>query len=130
MWSSRKFTSLLGLTVHFLNDEGKFRTFLLGLPQIEGRHSSKNLTDRISKIIHEYRFEDRIRYFITDNTDSNNTYLKDLGIKFGFNKQHQRLRCCRHIINLITQSILFGTDADAFKEDCQADKKVQDKIKL
>ncbi|KAI8406519.1 hypothetical protein FOFC_13989 [Fusarium oxysporum] len=35
-WSSRKFTSLLGLAVHFLDDEGKFRTFLLGLPQIEG----------------------------------------------------------------------------------------------
>ncbi|KAJ0126570.1 hypothetical protein HZ326_30328 [Fusarium oxysporum f. sp. albedinis] len=36
-WSSRRFTSLLGLTVHFLDDEGKFRTFLLGLPRIEGR---------------------------------------------------------------------------------------------
>ena len=31
-WSSRKFTSLLGLTVHFLDEEGKLRTFLLGLP--------------------------------------------------------------------------------------------------
>ncbi|KAI1157370.1 hypothetical protein F5B18DRAFT_645302 [Nemania serpens] len=31
-WSSRKFTSLLGLTVHFLNDKGKFCTFRLGLP--------------------------------------------------------------------------------------------------
>ncbi|KFA70571.1 hypothetical protein S40285_09319 [Stachybotrys chlorohalonatus IBT 40285] len=102
-WSSHKFTSLLGLTVHFLDDEGKFHTFLLGLPRIEGHHSGK---------------------------ESNSTCLKDLSIEFGFNKQHQRLRYCGHIINLVARSILFGKDADAFKEDCQADKEVQDEIRL
>ncbi|KAF4443574.1 transposase-like protein [Fusarium austroafricanum] len=93
-WSSRKFTSLLGLAVHFLDDEGKFRTFLLGLPQIEGRHSGENLADRVSEIIHEYGFEDRIGYFVADNAESNDTCLEDLGTEFGFNKQHRRLRCC------------------------------------
>jgi hypothetical protein len=87
-WSSCRFTSLLGLTVHFLNDKGKFCTFLLGLPQIKGRHSGKNLADRVSEIINEYRFEDCIRYLVTDNAESNDTCIKDLGIKFGFNKQH------------------------------------------
>lgn len=52
-WSSRRFTSLLGLTVHFLDDKGKFCTFLLGLPQIEGRHSGENLAGRVSDIISE-----------------------------------------------------------------------------
>lgn len=129
-WSSRKFTSLLGLTVHLLDDEGKFRTFLLGLPQIEGRHSGENLADRVSEIIHEYGIEDRIGYFVTDNADSNDTCLESLGTEFGFNKQHRRLRCCGHIINLVARSILFGTDADAFEEDCQANKEVQDEMKL
>jgi hypothetical protein len=128
-WTSRKFTSLLGLTVHFLDDEGKFCTFLLGLPKIEG-HSGENLADRVSEIIHEYGLEDRIGYFVTDNAESNDTCLEDLGTEFGFNKQHRRLRCCGHIINLVARSILFGTDADAFEEDCQADKEVQDEIKL
>ncbi|KAK2926577.1 HAT, C-terminal dimerization domain [Fusarium oxysporum f. sp. vasinfectum] len=45
-WSSRRSTSLLGLTVHFLDDAGKFRTFLLGLPRIEGRHGGENVADR------------------------------------------------------------------------------------
>ncbi|KAL5592925.1 hypothetical protein FOBRF1_013233 [Fusarium oxysporum] len=58
-WSSRRFTSLLGLTVHFLDDEGKFRTFLLGLPRIEGRHGGENLADRVSEILHEYGIEER-----------------------------------------------------------------------
>lgn len=129
-WSSRRFTSLLGLTVHFLDDEGKFRTFLLGLPRVEGRHSGENLADRVSEIIREYGFEDRIGYFVTDNAESNGTCLEDLGVEFGFQKQHRRLRCCGHIINLVPQSILFGTDADAFEEDCQADKEVQDEIKI
>ncbi|OAQ65646.1 transposase-like protein [Purpureocillium lilacinum] len=125
-WSSRKFMSLLGLTVHFLDDEGKFRTFLLGLPRIEGRHCGENLADRVSEIIHEYGFEDRVGYFVTDNAESNDTCLEDLGIELGFNKQHRRLRCCGHIINLVARSILFGTDADAFEEDCQANKEIQD----
>lgn len=129
-WTSRKFKSLLGLTVHFLDDEGKFRTFLLGLPQIEGRHSGENLADRVSEIIHEYGLEDRVGYFVTDNAENNDTCLADLGTEFGFNKKHRRLRCCGHIINLVARSILFGTDADAFEEDCQADKEVQDEIKL
>jgi hypothetical protein len=129
-WSSRRFTSLLGLTVHFLDDEGKFRTFLLGLPRIEGRHSGENLADRVSDIIHEYRFEDRIGFFVTDNAESNDTCLEHLGIELGFKKEHRRLRCSGHIINLVARSILFGTDADAFEEDCQADKEAHDEVKL
>ncbi len=129
-WSSRKFTSLLGLTVHFLDDEGKFRTFLLGLPRIEGRHSGENLADRVSEIIHEYNIESRVGYFVTDNAESNDTCLDHLGIELGFNKQHRRLRCSGHIINLVARSILFGTDADAFEEDCQAEKEIQDDITL
>ncbi|PNP55197.1 hypothetical protein FNYG_15548 [Fusarium nygamai] len=124
------FTSLLGLAVHFLDDEGKFRTFLLGLPQIEGLHSGENLADRVSEIIHEYGFEDRIGYFVANNAESNDTCLEDLGTEFGFNKQHRRLRCCGHIINLVARSILFGTDADTFEDDCQAEKEIQDEIKL
>jgi hypothetical protein len=130
VWTSRKFTSLLGLTVHFLDDEGKFRTFLLGLPQIEGRHSGENLADRVSEIIHEYGFDGRVGYFVTDNAESNDTCLEELPIELGFNKQHRRLRCCGHIINLVARSILFGTDAEAFEEDCQADKEIQDEMRL
>ncbi|KAM3448845.1 hypothetical protein NHJ6243_010059, partial [Beauveria neobassiana] len=129
-WSSRKFTSLLGLTVHFLDDEGKFRTFLLGLPRIEGRHSGENLADRVSEIIHEYNIEGRIGYFITDNAESNDTCLDHLAVELGFNKQQRRLRCSGHIINLVARSILFGTDADAFEEDCQAEKEIQDDVRL
>jgi hypothetical protein len=130
MWTSRKFTSLLGLTVHFLDDEGKFRTFLLGLPQIEGRHCGENLAGRVSEIIYEYGFEGRVGYFVTDNAESNDTCLEELATELGFNKQHHRLRCCGHIINLVARSILFGTDADAFEEDCQADKELQDEMRL
>lgn len=129
-WSSRKFKSLLGLTVHFLNDEGSCRAFLLGLPRKEGRHSGENLADRVSEIVHEYGFEDRIGYFVTDNAESNDTCLEHLSSELGFNKKHQRLRCCGHIINLVARSILFGTDADAFEEDCQAEKEIQDEARL
>ncbi|KJZ69950.1 hypothetical protein HIM_10658 [Hirsutella minnesotensis 3608] len=130
VWTNRKFTSLIGNTVHFLDEEGKYRTFLLGLPQVEGRHSGENLADRISEILHEYGLKGRVGYFVTDNAESNDTCLEELGSELGFNKQHRRLRCCGHIINLVARSILFGTDADAFEDDCQSDKEVQDEMKL
>ncbi|KAK5988724.1 hypothetical protein PT974_10213 [Cladobotryum mycophilum] len=58
-WFSRKFKSILGQPVDFSDDEDSFRTFLLGLPRIEGHHSGENLADRVSEIIHEYGFKDR-----------------------------------------------------------------------
>ncbi|OAR03118.1 hypothetical protein LLEC1_06175 [Akanthomyces lecanii] len=120
-WSSRMFTSLLGLTS---------RTFLLGLPRIEGRHSGENLADRVSEIIQEYNIEGRIAYFVTDNAESNDTCLDHLAVELGFDKQQRRLRCGGHIINLVARSILFGTDADAFEEDCQAEKDIEDDVRL
>jgi hypothetical protein len=116
--------------MHFLDDEGKFRIFLLGTPHIEGRHGGENLADRVSEILLKYGIEDHTRYFVIDNAGSNDTYLEDLGIKLGFKKQHRRLRYYGHIINLVARSILFGTDIDAFKEDYQADKEIQDEVQL
>jgi hypothetical protein len=57
----------------------KLRTFLLGLPQIEGRHTGENFAERVGEIINEFGFEDRIGYFVTDNADNNDTCLEDLG---------------------------------------------------
>ncbi|KAM5353218.1 hypothetical protein ACJZ2D_016886 [Fusarium nematophilum] len=64
------------------------RTFLLGMPQIEGRHSGENLAGRVSEIIHKYGFEGRVGYFVTDNAESNDTCLDELATVLGFNKQH------------------------------------------
>ncbi|XWX00767.1 hypothetical protein V2A60_008788 [Cordyceps javanica] len=100
------------------------------LPRIESRHSGENLADRVSEIIHEYNIEGRIGYFVTDNAESNDTCLDHLAVELGFNKQQRRLRCSGHIINLVARSILFGTDADAFEEDCQAEKEIQDDVRL
>lgn len=127
-WSSRKFKSLLGLTVHFLDDEGNFRTFLLGLPQMEGR-SGENLAVRVSEIIHEHGLESRIGCFVTDNAESIDTCLEHLSSELGFKKPHRRLRCCGHIINLVARSILFGTDAAASEEDCQVEEEILDEVK-
>ncbi|KAL9561355.1 hypothetical protein ACKAV7_014710 [Fusarium commune] len=95
-----------------------------------GRHCGENLAGRVSEIIYEYGFECRVGYFVTDNAESNDMYLEELATELGFNKQHHRLRCCGHIINLVARSILFGTDADAFEEDCQANKELQDEMRL
>ncbi|KAM3451813.1 hypothetical protein MY8738_008519 [Beauveria namnaoensis] len=125
-----RFHSLLDLTVHFIDDGGKLRTFLLGLPRIEGQYSGENLADRVSGIIHEYNLNGRVGYFIANNAESNDTCLDELAGELGFKKQHRRLRCCRHIINLVARSVLFGTDVDAFEEDRQVDKEFQEEVNL
>ncbi|KAK8007233.1 hypothetical protein PG989_001223 [Apiospora arundinis] len=113
-----------------MHDPACALTFLLGLPRIEGCHGGENLADRVSKILHEYGIEERTGYFVTDNASSNDTCLEDLGTELGFKKQHRRLRCCGHIINLVARCILFGVDVDALEEDCQADKEIQDEVQL
>lgn len=78
-----------------------FVPFFWALLRIKGRHTDENLVDRVSEIVHKYGFEDRISYFVTDNVESNDTYLEHLSSELGFNKKHRRVRYCRYIINLV-----------------------------
>ena len=55
-------------------------------------------------------------YFVHDNAPNNDTTLNELADEFGFSVTGRRLRCMRHIINLIAEAYLFGQDAESFDD--------------
>jgi hypothetical protein len=49
---------------------------LLGLKRIKGLHSGENIIEVIIPVLKEYKVAPRLRVFIVDNVDSNNTVIR------------------------------------------------------
>jgi hypothetical protein len=62
----------------------------------------------------------KMGYFVLDNAYNNDTTVRILASKIGFNASHQRLRCGPHTLNLIGQRIMGSVyqDANAYA-NCQ-----------
>jgi len=58
-----------------------------------------------------------VGYFIADNVNNNNTYIKELFIEFGFDPLYYHLCCMGHIINLVARMLLFGADSSALDKE-------------
>jgi hypothetical protein len=93
---------------------------LLALPQQLGQHSGVNIADQIAAIIEHFNISERIGYFMTDNATNNDTCIEALGLEYGFNPLHRRLRCSGHKINLVARAMLWGVDEEAFENELAA----------
>ena len=70
----------------------------------------------ISNVLNTFKItKERLSYFITNNAYTNNTCLDYLAVKFSFNKAYRYARCAYHILNLVTQQLIFGKNKKAFK---------------
>jgi len=92
---------------------------LLGLRRLKGPHSGENIAEAIIAVVKTYKIIDKIGYFVLDNAGSNNTYIsaiiKQLNIKD--TKEHRRLRCLGHVLNLLVKAMLFGENPEVFEKD-------------
>ena len=85
MWTSRSLLSLCGIVVHFINNKGGYKSFLLSIPKLAGRHTGVNIANSVAAILAEFDISDKIGYFILDNASNNDTYMQALGEELGFN---------------------------------------------
>jgi len=85
IWTSRSLLSLCGIIVYFINNEGRYKSFLLSIPKLAGRHTGVNIADGVATILAEFDISNKVRYFILDNALNNNTYMQALGKELGFN---------------------------------------------
>jgi hypothetical protein len=117
-WSSPNNLPLLGVVVHWIDEEGQKHNALVGLRTIEGEHSGENMAGEVWKIIKELGITHKVGYFVLDNATTNCTTLRSLQVDLHaaglsqFKATDRRLRCMGHIINLIVKKILFGTAVD------------------
>lgn len=130
LWTSRKRRALNSITAHWVDLKGRCQTALLGLTEIEDIHSSKNLCANTLCIIEEYRIQENIGYFVLDNASSNNTAVEELRKELCFNAKWRRLRCARHIINLVARQVLFSKDYKMFEREITLTKEIKDEVKL
>ena len=102
-----------------MSSEYKVETTLLGLRRLKGPHSRENIAEAIISVVETYGITNRIGYFVLNNAGSNNTYvsaiIKQLNIKDI--KEHRRLRCLSHTLNLLVKAILFSKNSKVFKKD-------------
>ena len=118
LWTSPNHLAMVGIIGHWFDGQ-IVQTTLLGLHRIRGSRPGENIAESVIAIIQDYDLTKRLRYFVLDNADTNDTndtyvatvlatLCPDLRVK------QRRLRCLGHIIDLAAQALLFGDYAEAF----------------
>ncbi|OCK74377.1 hypothetical protein K432DRAFT_310845, partial [Lepidopterella palustris CBS 459.81] len=73
--------SLYKLVIYFINNRGRFNSFLLSILELTGQYISVNITNSIVAIITKFNIVNKLGYFITNNAPNNNTLLRPTRIK-------------------------------------------------
>ena len=60
---------------HFVNKDSKYCYIVFRLCEIIGKHTSENMAGVLIDLFRDYKIIGNIRYFIADNTESNNIYI-------------------------------------------------------
>jgi hypothetical protein len=112
----------LGVVAHYVSSDGEVVDLPIALPQMTGAHSSEKVVEVVNKSLQLYGITPSTTgYFVLDNASNNDTAILALTQKMGFIAPHRRLRCAPHTLNLIGQTLLWGNNADAYK-NCRGAK--------
>ena len=121
-WQSRNWHALFSITYSFLDCYFKPQKLVLGLPEIQSRHSGENIAAEIIEIIESYRIGHKIGYFTLNNASNNSTAVAAIVKHFDLptKKNLRWVQCIGHVINLIIKALLFGKSHKAFKDELPA----------
>lgn len=125
LWTSPNCLAILGCIAHFIDKNGKRRTAILGLRELQGEHSGENIAGVLLDIFKDYKISGRIGYFMADNATSNDTCI-DLVLQALYpnmskkQRLRRRLRCFGHIVNLCRQAFIIGRDAEKICRELEA----------
>ena len=110
--------ALTGICVHYLDEQGDIQDYVLGLPQLHGRHSGENIAHIVRETLQIFDIdESRLGYFVLDNATNNDTAVNALAPQYNFWAPYRRLRCTCHILNLSAQLVIWGKDKEAFENE-------------
>jgi len=113
--------NLLRVVVYYLGDDYKLYNVVLAIRDTLGSHTGANIANQLFDVLKHYQISgNQIAYFAADNATNNDTALEYLSERVTLDPITSRLRCARHIYNLVCTAILFGVDDEAL-EDAQYD---------
>ena len=136
LWSSPNHMSLLGLTGHWVGQNGQLCHALLGLRRLHGAHTGENQSRIVFSIIQEYNLIHKVGYFTLDNASNNDKALACLAMTLeeegvSFNHVESRLRCLGHVINLVVKVFLYGIDLELNTNNREAESEnTQENIQM
>ena len=125
--ANNKVLDLLGVVVHYLDENHERRAVVVGLRDTLGSHTGANMADHLLQVIQDFALADKIAYFMADNASNNDAALKILStylLSIQLDPVKQRLRCTGHIYNLVCKAILYGVDSDCLADASQASQAV------
>jgi len=115
LWTSPASVDCVAVVVHYVGRNLKSLSLLIALKEMEGSHSNENIAAAILPVFGDFRIEDKLGFFISDNVTSNDRAVNvlcgelDLG-----NPVPRRLRCLEHVINLSAKAFLYSNEEGSF----------------
>jgi hypothetical protein len=82
-----------------------------------GRHTGVSIAKQISELVTFFQLSSNFSYAIANNASENTACLDHLSELLDIDMSKRRVMCMGHIINLVAQQVLFGSDVDAFEEE-------------
>jgi hypothetical protein len=118
IWTSKNGYAMLAVVGHYIDKEATSQSALLGLRVIEGAHTGENIAEVVVQVLSDYEIDSaRLGCFVLDNATNNDTCVESIARDFGWPRaeaKRRRLRCMGHIINLVAQAFLFGSESEVF----------------
>jgi hypothetical protein len=111
-------SAFCGLVAHYVNARGKLCDLPIALPQLSGAHTGERIATTIIRTLDTFKVTNSsIGYFPLDNATNNDTTVTALADNYNFFSPDRRLRCACHSLNLVGQTMIFGTDKEAYNND-------------
>lgn len=85
------------------------------MPRMRESHTGANIALELSGILNSFNIRDRVGYAITDNASENQTCLDVLSDECLIDYVQRHVLYMGHIINLVAQQVLFGSDPEDFE---------------
>jgi hypothetical protein len=95
-WTSRTTDSYMAVTCHFIDEDWKMSSVLLGCPQLEERHTAENLSAELLCIFNNFEIVDRIHVIVTDSAANMKAAVRLT------TKNH--VPCVSHVLNTVGTS--------------------------
>lgn len=100
IWTARNGLAFLAITCHYLDDNWAYQTFLLDFIPMPGSHSGELICEKFIKCVKvDFKIDEkRLGAIVADNATNNDSFVKHLSHRYGFQKTNQ-IRCFPHVSN-------------------------------
>jgi hypothetical protein len=130
LWMSPRRKAINGNVANFVDNRRKCQTAMLAFKEMTDCHYGKAIAANVLAVINNYDLRNKVSFFVLNNASSTNTAVAILGEMLQFNPKVRRLRCVGHILNLVAQQLLFGSNFEKFEGEVACVANLQEEVKV